>query len=153
VAVFAWRLGLARTIFIRCIYGIQGREITKYTVIYGAYITVLANPTDDLTAYLFKLLFCKPLVCRPPLCSLPFVLNLPSRCNPTYSESEINLSNLCYHPGHGGMCLLWHQWRWGHLRPGATKNSNTRGHTYKHARMHANTHVSVDEDMNVQMQL
>jgi hypothetical protein len=31
-------IGLARTLYIRCIYGIFGREITKYTVIYGAYI-------------------------------------------------------------------------------------------------------------------
>jgi hypothetical protein len=29
---------LARTIYIRCKYGIFGREITKYTVIYGVYI-------------------------------------------------------------------------------------------------------------------
>ena len=32
------RVGLARTIYIRCIYGNFGREITKYTVIYGVYI-------------------------------------------------------------------------------------------------------------------
>jgi len=31
-------VGLARTIYIRCICGIFGREITKYTVIYGVYI-------------------------------------------------------------------------------------------------------------------
>jgi len=31
-------LGLARTIHIRCVYGIFGREIIKYTVIYGVYI-------------------------------------------------------------------------------------------------------------------
>jgi hypothetical protein len=33
-------LGLARTvyIYIRCKYGIFGREITKYTVIYGVYV-------------------------------------------------------------------------------------------------------------------
>ena len=31
-------VGLARTIYIRCIYGTFGREITKYTVIYGVYI-------------------------------------------------------------------------------------------------------------------
>jgi hypothetical protein len=31
-------LGLARTIYMRCIYGIFGREITKYTVIYGVFI-------------------------------------------------------------------------------------------------------------------
>jgi hypothetical protein len=31
-------LGLARTINIRCTYGIFGREVTKYTVIYGVYI-------------------------------------------------------------------------------------------------------------------
>jgi hypothetical protein len=36
---------LARTIHIRCIYGIIGRGITEYTVIYGVYIyVVLANP-------------------------------------------------------------------------------------------------------------
>ena len=31
-------VGLARTIYIRCIYGNFGREITKYTVKYGVYI-------------------------------------------------------------------------------------------------------------------
>jgi hypothetical protein len=31
-------VGLARTIYIRCIYGIICREITKYTVIYGVFI-------------------------------------------------------------------------------------------------------------------
>jgi len=31
-------IGFARIIYIRCVYGIVGREITKYTVIYGAYI-------------------------------------------------------------------------------------------------------------------
>jgi len=31
-------VGLARTIYIRCIYGVFGREITKYTVIYGVHI-------------------------------------------------------------------------------------------------------------------
>jgi hypothetical protein len=31
-------VGMARTIYTRCIYGIFGREITKYTVIYGVYI-------------------------------------------------------------------------------------------------------------------
>jgi hypothetical protein len=30
-------LGLARTIYIRCIHGIFGREITRCTVIYGAH--------------------------------------------------------------------------------------------------------------------
>ena len=30
-------VGLARTIYIRCIYGTFGREITQYTVIYGVY--------------------------------------------------------------------------------------------------------------------
>jgi hypothetical protein len=36
----AWRtyVGLARTIHIRCVYGIFGREVTIYTVIYGVYI-------------------------------------------------------------------------------------------------------------------
>jgi len=44
-------LGLARTIYIRCTYGIFGREITKYTVIYGVYIRfwpTLHMPDDSL---------------------------------------------------------------------------------------------------------
>jgi len=36
-AVFLLYLGLDRTIYIRCIYGIFVREITKYMVIYGVY--------------------------------------------------------------------------------------------------------------------
>ena len=31
-------VGLARTIYIWCVYGFFGREITRYTVIYGVYI-------------------------------------------------------------------------------------------------------------------
>ena len=31
------RVGLARTIYIQCIYGIFGREITTCTVIYNVY--------------------------------------------------------------------------------------------------------------------
>ena len=38
IQAFGWCVGLARTIHIRCIYGIFGREIIKYTVIYGVYI-------------------------------------------------------------------------------------------------------------------
>ena len=37
------QVGLARTIYIRCIHGNFGREITKYTVIYGAYIRFWSN--------------------------------------------------------------------------------------------------------------
>jgi hypothetical protein len=43
--ILSWKLpwipsciGLARAIYIQCMYGILGREIIKYTVIYGAYI-------------------------------------------------------------------------------------------------------------------
>jgi len=38
-------VGLARTKYIRCIHGIFGREITKYTVIYAVYIRFW--PTRD----------------------------------------------------------------------------------------------------------
>ena len=38
-------VGLARTIYIRCTYGISGREITKYTVIHGAYLYIRLWPT------------------------------------------------------------------------------------------------------------
>jgi len=36
-------IGLAKTIYIRCIHGIFGREFTKYTGIYGAYTVFLAG--------------------------------------------------------------------------------------------------------------
>jgi len=36
--------GLARTIDVRCIYGILGREITRHTVIYGVYIYSSGQP-------------------------------------------------------------------------------------------------------------
>jgi len=32
------RVGQAKNIYMRCIYGTFGREITKYTVIYNAYL-------------------------------------------------------------------------------------------------------------------
>jgi len=58
-ALFAWtKVGLARTmyiyiyIYIRCIYGIFGREITVYTVIYGAYIRFW--PTVDISHQIFE---------------------------------------------------------------------------------------------------
>ena len=41
--------GLSRTIYIRCIYGIFGREITKYTVIYSAYIQFWPTLAIQLT--------------------------------------------------------------------------------------------------------
>jgi len=37
-------LGLARTIYVRCIYVIFGKEITKYTAIYGVYIYGSGQP-------------------------------------------------------------------------------------------------------------
>jgi len=35
---YCFKSGLARSIYIRCVYGVFGREITTYTVIYGVYI-------------------------------------------------------------------------------------------------------------------
>jgi len=35
---------LAITMYIRCVYGIFDREITKYTVIYGVYIYGSGQP-------------------------------------------------------------------------------------------------------------
>ena len=49
-------LGLAKTIYIRCIHGIFGREITTYTVIHGVYVRFW--PTLVIT----NLLWCA--ICR-----------------------------------------------------------------------------------------
>jgi hypothetical protein len=47
VHLYCSQIGLARTIYIRCVYGTFGREFTIYTVIYGVYIrfwpTLLTN--------------------------------------------------------------------------------------------------------------
>jgi hypothetical protein len=43
-------VGLAITTCIWCIHGILGREITKYTVIYGAYIRFWPNPNNETIA-------------------------------------------------------------------------------------------------------
>jgi len=48
-------IGLARTIYIRCIYGIFGREIIHYTFIYGVYIRFW--PTLQFNA---RTKWCKP---------------------------------------------------------------------------------------------
>jgi len=48
VTMYSTGVGLARTIYIRCTYGIFGLEITKYTVYIYTYIyTVLANSTQE----------------------------------------------------------------------------------------------------------
>ena len=38
------RPGLVRTIYIRCVYGVFGREITEYTVIYAVHIYGSGQP-------------------------------------------------------------------------------------------------------------
>jgi len=43
-------VGLARTTYVRCIYGDFGREVTKYTVIYGVYIRFWLTKKWDLDA-------------------------------------------------------------------------------------------------------
>ena len=48
--------GLAITIYMRCIYGIFGREITKYTVINGVHMVFLAGKSPNvrsLTVYIY----------------------------------------------------------------------------------------------------
>jgi len=55
-------IGLARTIYIRFIYGIFGREITKYTVIYGVYIQFW--PTLHINALSLVAPYPRNLACR-----------------------------------------------------------------------------------------
>jgi len=54
-------LGLARAIYIRCVYGTFGREITIYMVIYGVYIRFW--PTL-LIAYILYVTYCPYSVCE-----------------------------------------------------------------------------------------
>ena len=53
-------VGLARTIYTRCIYGILGREITKFTVIYNVYIQF--SPTLLITYSMTAVKFGRPAV-------------------------------------------------------------------------------------------
>jgi hypothetical protein len=41
-------IGLVRTIYIRCTYGIVGREITKYAGMYGAYMQGWTEPSNTV---------------------------------------------------------------------------------------------------------
>jgi hypothetical protein len=70
-------VGLARTMYIRCIHGIFGREITNYTVIYGAYIrfwpTLLICNNHISTI----LSFAK---CTPRYCTLCMCTRTVSHC-------------------------------------------------------------------------
>jgi len=45
------RVGLARTIYMGCVCGIFGREITKYTVIYGVHIYGSGQPYTRKMGY------------------------------------------------------------------------------------------------------
>jgi hypothetical protein len=53
---------LARTICIRCIYSIFGREITRYTVIYSVYIYGSGEPYTSSIANADHMWKCRPSV-------------------------------------------------------------------------------------------
>ena len=58
-------VGLARTIYIRCIYGIFGRENTQSTVIYGVYIYGPGQPYAYAYVCAARVCSCIPMfVCK-----------------------------------------------------------------------------------------
>jgi len=68
------RVGLAITIYIRCIYGLFGRNITKYTVIYGVYIQFWPTLRKSLARSWAKKIFDRQLqYCT----TLPQELSMP----------------------------------------------------------------------------
>ena len=84
-------VGLARTIYTRCIYGIFGREITVYTVIYGAYIRFW--PTVYMCVWVCMcVLVC---VCHGPTSELAGVPEHHERAAPVCAfagrESELSV--------------------------------------------------------------
>jgi len=79
-------LGLARTIYKRCIYGIFGREIIKYTVIYG--VCIRFWPTLCILHCLLKWTSCASL-------SAPYIL-------PIY----LCPFNSMYCPLYSSLCIL-----------------------------------------------
>ena len=109
-------LGLARTIYIRCIYGIFGREITEYTVIYGVYIrfwptlyiryfwqgnhqiygdtrgiyTVLANPTYNTRSFTVSIYYriCNACVCFLQCAPAPFIHH-------TFEKPRLSSTTIC----------------------------------------------------------
>ena len=85
---------MARTIYIRCIYGIFGRGITKYTVMYGVYIRFW--PTLHMWPFREHLATpeCKS-VCRTESCCCTFLTN-----------RKFNL-NIAGAQLHSGLLLLW----------------------------------------------
>jgi len=71
-------IGLARTIYIRCIYGIFGREITKYTVIYGVYIRFWPTLHIYIHTYTRARAVTDGLLAELVAVALPFVINARS---------------------------------------------------------------------------
>jgi len=56
-------VGLARTIYlyIRCVYSVIGREITKCTVVYGLYVRFVCTANFRHVYWIHKFLFPKTL--------------------------------------------------------------------------------------------
>jgi hypothetical protein len=71
-------LGLARTMYIRCIYVIFGRQIPKYTVIYGVYIRFWPTLLISVTLLLPCPRFLYHTTSRTSTCQ--FVLSKGSSC-------------------------------------------------------------------------
>ena len=109
-------VGLARTIYIRCTYGIFGLEITKYTVYIYVYIYIrfwpnlilcaqfLREPTTTVARKLAKRSKLKTSPLGPPKCgggvSRFFVLNLLMYWTCLYTEFpfvlNLRMCKLCY---------------------------------------------------------
>ena len=96
-------VGLAKTIYIQCMYGNFGREITKFTVIYGVYIRfwptlhVCETQVDVSQHFLHQ-----------ELSVLPFNRNLAFEPRHTYSLYTCMFRKLC--ANHTGLvvCMLLH---------------------------------------------
>ena len=68
--MYALMFRVARTIYIRCIHGIIGRENTKYTVIYGVYQRGVSEAQNE---YVFCMLLGQVAVACPFQAQLCYV--------------------------------------------------------------------------------
>ena len=104
---------MARTIYIRCLYGIFGRETTKYTVIYGVYIRFW--PTLFLSYRLVLHLSCRLVTLAAGVAAGKFLRyeeNAPGVAAQTAYGIEAEVEN--YDQGEVGVCVcVWVGVWWG----------------------------------------
>ena len=126
--IHALSLGLARTIHIQCIYGIFGRDITKITVIYGAYIRFWPTLTYIHTSATGG---CTVACVRVHLCVFT---------QATTHKHTLTRTHTC---AHTHTCTHTRAHTHAHTRTHTCTHTHTHAHTHTHTNTHTHTYFKM----------